>query len=203
MSDAALLTWTDGKFLAAVDEAFESSAGRSGPFLVCRPGCNQCCTGTFAISMLDAQRLQHGYIEMASSDNASFQQLQARVSSSQQHLANAFPGDPVTGLLFDDEASQQAFEDFGNDEVCPVLNPLTGTCDLYTSRPMTCRVFGPPVRTDEGLGLCELCFHGATQPEIVAAEMFLPPPAIEEALTAPLGSGTTIVAFALPRAGIS
>ncbi len=203
MSDTALLTWTDGGFLAAVDEAFASSAGRSGAYLVCRPGCNQCCTGTFSVSMLDAQRLQQGYLELAALDRDRFQQLHARVSISQQRLAAAFPGDPATGLLFDDDASQEAFEDFGNDEVCPVLNPRTGTCDLYASRPMTCRVFGPPVRTDEGLGLCELCFNGATDQEVADAEMFLPPPAIEAALTEPLGSGTTIIAFALPRAEIS
>ncbi len=27
------------------------------------------------------------------------------------------------------------FEDFANDEPCPVLDPKTGTCDLYTARP--------------------------------------------------------------------
>ncbi len=203
MTDTALLTWTDGRFLAAVDEAFASSAERSGEYLVCRPGCNQCCTGTFAISMLDAQRLRNGWAELASHDSSTFQQLQARVSLYWQRLADSFPGNAETGLLFEDEASQEAFEEFGNHEVCPVLNPHTGTCDLYASRPMTCRVFGPPVRTEEGLGLCELCFHGATEQEILAGEMFLPPPAIEEALTASLGGGMTIVAFALPHAEIS
>ena len=39
----------------------------------------------------------------------------------------------------------------------------TGHCELYESRPMTCRVFGPPVRSEDGLGVCELCFHGATR----------------------------------------
>ena len=44
---------------------------------------------------------------------------------------------------------------------------------------MTCRVFGPPVRTAgedgaEGLGHCELCFTAATQEEIAACEMAVP-----------------------------
>ncbi len=46
-----------------------------------------------------------------------------------------------------------------------------GTCDLYESRPMTCRVFGPPVRSEDGLGVCELCFQGATPQEIASCEM--------------------------------
>ncbi len=203
MKEGALLVWTDAGFLATVDEAFASSASRSGSNLVCRPGCNQCCTGTFAISMLDAQRLRQGYLELADRDGDAFLRLEGRALASQQRLASAFPGNLTTGLLFDDEASQQAFEEFGNDEVCPVLNPQTGTCDLYVSRPMTCRVFGPPVRNDEGIGLCELCFTGATEQEIAEGEMFLPPPEVEATLTAPLGSARTIVAFALPTAGIS
>ena len=36
---------------------------------------------------------------------------------------------------------------------------------------MTCRVFGPPVRSEDGLGVCELCYHGATDVEIAACEM--------------------------------
>ena len=36
---------------------------------------------------------------------------------------------------------------------------------------MTCRVFGPPVRSEDGLGVCELCFHGASEKEIAACEM--------------------------------
>ncbi len=36
---------------------------------------------------------------------------------------------------------------------------------------MTCRVFGPPVRSEDGLGVCELCYHGASDEEIAACEM--------------------------------
>ena len=33
---------------------------------------------------------------------------------------------------------------------------------------MTCRVFGPPVRNEGGgLGVGELCFHGATAEQII------------------------------------
>ena len=53
---------------------------------------------------------------------------------------------------------------FSDDDPCPALDPETGTCDLYASRPITCRCFGPPVRCDSGaLGICELCFDGASE----------------------------------------
>ena len=90
-----------------------------------------------------------------------------------------FPGDPQTGILDESERLTERFEDFGNDEPCPVLDPATGTCDLYSARPMTCRVFGPPVRSEGGLGVCELCYHGASEEEIAACEMIADPDDME------------------------
>jgi Fe-S-cluster containining protein len=76
----------------------------------------------------------------------------------------------------------RTFSDFANDEPCPALDPVTGNCELYESRPMTCRVFGPPVRSEDGLGVCELCFHGATNEEIAACEMKPDPDDLESGL---------------------
>ncbi len=67
---------------------------------------------------------------------------------------------------------------------------------------MTCRVFGPPVRSEDGLGVCELCFQGASEEEIAACEMKPDPENLESRLLAQLekNSGThgnTIIAFCL------
>ncbi|MEI9970468.1 MAG: hypothetical protein WDM87_18340 [Terracidiphilus sp.] len=68
--------------------------------------------------------------------------------------------------------------------------------------PMTCRVFGPPVRSvsengAEGLGHCELCFIGATPEQVAACEMPVPHE-LETELLEELGSqDETVVAFAL------
>jgi hypothetical protein len=73
---------------------------------------------------------------------------------------------------------------------------------------VTCRVFGPPVRSrcddpdKEGLGVCELCFHGATDAQIAACEMQVDPDGLESKLLHELESesapkGRTIVAFTL------
>jgi hypothetical protein len=63
-------------------------------------------------------------------------------------------------------------------------------------------VFGPPVRNEEGLGVCELCYQGASDEEIAACEMEPDPDDLESALLKKLeGStgtrGNTIVAFCL------
>lgn len=149
------------------------------------------------MSMLDRARLQHGFDTLAVDDLPRADRVRERVMQHRSRLAADYPGNLETGWLLQDDAAQEAFEHFANDEVCPILDPATGTCDLYAARPVTCRVFGPPVRHEDGLGVCELCFQGATESEVVAAEMFLPDPAVEAQLTAPLGEAMTTVGFGL------
>jgi Fe-S-cluster containining protein len=204
----------DRDFIALVDGAFATAAARSGPHLLCRPGCSQCCVGVFAISPADAHRLELGVRRLEKSDPDRAIALRARASASWARLAPAFPGDPATGRLALDPNSgslqpSAAFEDFGNDETCPVLNPENGTCELYDFRPHTCRVFGPPVAITGGYGACELCFTQATSDRIVAAaipeEAEATPQSLDEAaVAAGAPSGLTIVCDQVtPKDGIS
>ncbi len=190
----------DDTLVQIVNAALADAARRSGNWLVCRPGCTQCCIGLFAISPLDALRLQHGLRELQNTDPERAARVKDRAQASIRRLSPDFPGDPRTGFLGEDEESQERFEDFANDEPCPVLDPSTGLCDLYSSRPLTCRTFGPPIRTEGGLGVCELCFHGASADEIAACEMHVDIEELENSASRKLPkSGQTIVAFALAR----
>jgi len=170
----------DGPLLQIVDAALAQAAQRSGEWLVCRPGCTQCCVGVFAIHQLDAMRLQRGLADLEKADPQRAARIRSRARESIQRLAAEFPGNARTGELdaevFEPGAqAEKRFAEFANDETCPVLDPRTGLCDLYDARPMTCRTFGPPVRSEDGLGVCELCFHGATDEEIAACEMVVDP----------------------------
>ncbi len=194
--------FSDTHLVQIVDSALLSAAARSGPWLVCKPGCSQCCVGVFAINQLDAARLRSGLLELGSRDEVRALRIRQRSAESAARLSADFPGDSKTGLLDEGAEGEEQFASFGNDEPCPVLDPASGTCDLYASRPMTCRVFGPPVRSENGLGVCELCYHGATPEEIAACEMIPDPEDLESQLVEDLEQstgvrGTTIVAFAL------
>ncbi|HEV2964284.1 MAG TPA: YkgJ family cysteine cluster protein [Candidatus Angelobacter sp.] len=187
-----------------MDAALADATRRAGAWLVCRPGCTQCCIGPFPINQLDAARLRHGLVMLEKSDPQRAARVRERTHQAVQRLSASFPGDPATGILAEGEEAEDRFADFANDELCPVLDPETGTCDLYASRPMTCRTFGPPVRTDkhDTIGICELCFQGATTEEISACEMEVDPDGLELALVEELDkvtgtSGKTIVAFCL------
>ena len=194
----------DQQLVQIVDAALADTARRSGDWLVCRPGCTQCCIGAFAISQLDAERLRIGLEQLKESDPERATRVLHRTHSYISRIAAEFPGNAQTGILDDSPEAQESFADFANDEPCPVLDPGTGMCDLYSTRPMTCRVFGPPIRSEDGLGVCELCYHGASEEEIAACEMHLETDALEAELTTQVETsigqyGNTIVAFALVK----
>lgn len=192
----------DGELVQIIDAALADAARRSGDWLVCKPGCTQCCVGVFAINQLDAERLRIGLAELELREPARAEAVKARIRDSVARLAAEFPGNAITGVLAEDEDSQERFAEFANDEVCPVLDPLTGLCELYAARPMTCRIFGPPIQSEDGLGVCELCFIGATTEEIAGAEMIVDQDGVEAAVLQEVQErtglrGSTIIAFAL------
>jgi Fe-S-cluster containining protein len=192
----------DQKLIQIVDSALADATQRSGKWLACRPGCTQCCIGAFPINQLDALRLQRGLADLEKRAPKRASRIRQRARESVARLWSEFPGNPITGLLREGEDAERQFEEFANDEPCPVLDPETGLCELYESRPMTCRVFGPPVRSEDGLGVCELCFEGASDKEISACEMMPDPDDLESRLLKELEKrtgkrGDTIIAFCL------
>jgi Fe-S-cluster containining protein len=196
----------DQKLIQIVDTSLEEAARKSGDWLVCRKGCTQCCFGPFPISQLDAMRMRQGLSNLAASDPRRAARVRKRAQQAVKRLSPDFPGDAKTGILSEDENAEDRFADFANDEPCPALDPATGACDLYSSRPMTCRTFGPPVRSgpEGALGVCELCYHGATDKQIAGCEMVPDPDNLEERLIAEVEKktgvrGNTIVAFCLAK----
>jgi Fe-S-cluster containining protein len=186
-----------------VDRAVADAYLRGGAHLVCRPGCSQCCIGVFPIAHQDAARLREGLALLSRTDPARAARVQERTAASLTRLDPWFPGDRTTGILADDYEASILFEEFANDEPCPALDLEHGTCDLYEHRPILCRTFGPPARTEENnLATCELCFIRATTEEIAAAELDPAIPAQEAASNEAFNTehslhGETLVAYAL------
>lgn len=190
---------SDQQLIQIVDAATADAARRSGPRLHCRLGCTQCCIGIFSITQLDAARLREGLAALDSEAPEKAAAVRRRAKESVQRLQPNFPGNPITGQL---DESDPRYEDFANDEPCPALDPATGACDLYAVRPITCRVFGPPIRSEDGIGVCELNFDGATEEEILAAELDTTWSPLETTLVTEAESksghtGATTIAWAL------
>jgi Fe-S-cluster containining protein len=151
---------SDFELVQIVDAALAEAARRSGSWLVCRPGCTQCCHGPFEVSQLDAHRLREGLAELESHD-------------------------PQRASAVRNRARQAArLTNLGDDDPCPALDPETGTCDLYASRPIICRCFGPPALCDDSgsVAVCELCFDGASDEEISTCVVDFDPGGLESVL---------------------
>ncbi len=184
---------------AAVADAYRRGAG----WLACRPGCSQCCVGVFPIRWQDADRLRDGLTALSHSDPERAARVRSRTATALRRLDPWFPGDRATGVLGESYEDAILFEEFANDEPCPALDLGYGTCDLYEARPVLCRTFGPPMRTEEGnLATCELCFTGAETEEIARCELEPTIPETEAASNAAYEArtgrtGETLIAYAL------
>ena len=106
MPSAVRLPAGDKKLVQIVDAAFADAAQRSGKWLLCRPGCTQCCIGVFEINQLDAMRLKQGIAELKKRDPERAMRVQARARESVKRLEREFPGDALTGVLGEDEDAQ-------------------------------------------------------------------------------------------------
>jgi Fe-S-cluster containining protein len=189
----------DSLLVQVMDGAFAEAAERAGERLVCRLGCTQCCHGAFVVNPLDALRLRAGMDILRATELALAAEIERRARAWIEEHGAQFPGDAETGLLGDSKVDRERFEDFANEAACPALDPATGRCDVYEWRPMTCRVFGPPVRMGDGgeLGHCELCFASAGKDEVAACEMTVPYDLETELLDEIPLKEETVVAFAL------
>src|SRR5258708_21295924 len=178
----------DSELVQITDSALAETTRKSGNWLVCRPGCTRCCIGPFAINQLDVVRLRQGLAGLEQSDPKRASRVRERAKHSVTRLTQlpgGFPGDLATGILDEGEDAERRFDQFtdlADNEPCPVLDPETGTCDLYSARPMTCRVFGPPILSGGRLSVCELSFHAASNEEIAARDMPGDPDSLEAAL---------------------
>jgi Fe-S-cluster containining protein len=202
MIAAMQLPAADRELVQIVSASLARAAEQAGEWLVCRPGCTQCCYGAFAINQLDAARLRAGMAALHAAEPLRAEAIQQHAREWIAEFGAEFPGDNKSGRLDESDEDRERFEEFASEAACPALDPATGLCGVYEWRPMTCRVFGPPVwmtgeEGAEGLGHCELCFHGATPEQVAACEMPVPHE-LEAKLLAELDAvGETVVAWAL------
>lgn len=214
LRDADLVQIVDASL---ADASRRARTGDGASWLACKPGCTPCCHGVFRISMLDGERLRAALRNLKLLDSRRAEAIQTRAQEQVDRLASNFPGDlssgvlssgilasgalETTGLAGEDTQHGQRWEHFADlpeaDAPCPVLDPETGRCELYAGRPLTCRIFGPPVQNEDGIGVCELCYVGADEATVLAGEMVLNHREFEEELNAAMPSGETVIAWAL------
>ena len=190
----------DRRFLVALQGRLDAAVRRAGRHLACRLGCTECCVGPFDITPLDAWRLRRGLAGLAARRPDAAAAIVGRAREQWARMAVAFPGDPVRGVLSQELAAREAFFAAFAALPCPALDPPTGACQLYDSRPVSCRTFGLPIRCgDQLLPPCRLNFTTAAPEEVTAATVDPDPDDLEGELLQHCGAeaGDTIVAWVL------
>lgn len=173
----------DQRLLASLDRTHTEAARLAGESLACRLGCTQCCYGPFAITALDAWRLRGGLA-----------QLSPALAEAVRLRAAAYR-EAIRDLPLDEDGLPVGADDLP----CPALDEATGGCDLYAWRPVTCRVFGPLARLEDGgLGHCELCYGGVADEDKPPMAVEFDPEGWEQELIDLFGTrSSTLVARAL------
>lgn len=174
----------DRELVQIVDAATAEAVRRSGAWVVCRPGCFQCCLGPFPITPLDAMRLRDGLAKLEHVDAQRAKRVRHRVA---EYIASM---------------PEVADCDALDDAPCPALDPVTHCCDLYEWRPLTCRTFGAAALQEDGsVAACELCYEGVSAEQIAACVVETDPSGLEAGLLGELEAtgvgGATTVAIAL------
>jgi Fe-S-cluster containining protein len=186
----------DRELLASVQRSLSQAERACEGRLDYGRGCPRCCYGPFPINVLDARRLRRG---LAALDAAQAAAIVGRARRSAALFAEAFPG--TAGRLSEDDGAVEAFCLRFASEPCPALDTASGRCQLYESRPLACRTYGPPVRIgDQSLPPCEWCLTGTLE-EVRTAEAVVDGEGREDAILDRLEAegvfGETVIAFAL------
>src|ERR1700704_6448056 len=101
----------DQALIQIVDSALVDVARRSGRWLVCGPGCTQCCIGVFPINQLDAARLRRGLAALQIKAPERAGRIRQRSREAVVRLSPNFPGDAASGVLDEREEAAQRFSD--------------------------------------------------------------------------------------------
>jgi Fe-S-cluster containining protein len=193
----------DAELLEILDADFAEAQRRAGSWLACRPGCSDCCHGPFPITRLDVRRLRRGLAELSSAKPEGAAAIRRRATQSLDLLADGYPGDAASGRLTQDESRLDPFFERHASLPCPALDPESETCDLHPWRPVSCRIYGPPVRfVDKASPPCGLCFQGASPATVERCRVEPDRDGIEEAILTQMGVAAdeqweTLIAFAL------
>lgn len=178
----------DAELLGVLDAGFSHVQRRAGAWLECRPGCADCCHGPFPITRLDAKRLRRGLDRLSEIEPDRAAAVRRRAAHAVELLADEFPGDATSGRLTSDESRLDRYFESHTTLACPALDPETRVCDLHPWRPVSCRIYGPPVRFGKSVSpSCDLCFRGASQETVERCRIEPDPDGIEEAILTRMG----------------
>ena len=138
------------EFVARVDQLFRSVAEAHADLMACKPGCDDCCSVYFELSLIEAFYLS-GMVRDQLNAHAR-DRLLARADQAEpvfRHARGILQGisnrGPDSEREVQDAASRLKIR-------CPLNED--GICVLYEHRPVTCRLYGTPQKIGDRVISC-------------------------------------------------
>lgn len=136
-------------------DAWQAAARQAHPGVIpCRPGCSACCHGPFDISVADAALVAEAIATLPAVIRTP---LLVRATAQLEQMREVCEelAEPWDVSRLSEEAFDAVCEALA-EEPCPCLD-TTGSCVIYESRPMVCRVMGLGLLAEEGGEIPNAC----------------------------------------------
>jgi Fe-S-cluster containining protein len=124
-----------------VDDVFDRVRQQYPDCVACQPDCSDCCHALFDLSLVEALYINRQFLEKVIGQRKIEVLDEANVTDRRLYRLkrNAFKA-VDTG----EKTEEQVLLEMATERVrCPLLNK-ENRCDLYESRPITCRLYGVP-----------------------------------------------------------
>jgi len=130
-----------------VDVIFSRVKEECGDLVCCKTGCSDCCNALFDLTLIEAVYINHRFNEKFSSKDREeiFEKANRADRKTYKIKREAFK------MHEKGENEARVLASVGAERVrCPLLN-MEELCDLYSYRPITCRLYGIPTAI-QGMG---------------------------------------------------
>jgi Fe-S-cluster containining protein len=128
------------KVVAQADQVFEKVKKTFPDEVRCRTGCADCCHALFDLTLIEALYLNHHFF--GSFDGENRERLVSKANKADRAIYKIKRQAYRESQAGKDE--NQILEELADVRVrCPLLNDAE-RCELYTHRPITCRLYGIP-----------------------------------------------------------
>ncbi|MDI6796421.1 MAG: YkgJ family cysteine cluster protein [Desulfatibacillaceae bacterium] len=132
------------QIVAQADAAFKTVAQAHPDCIACKPGCSDCCYALFDLSLVEALYLNSNFLEKL--DNTAREKILAKADRADRK-AYQIKREAFQAVAKGKETEQVMARVAWERVRCPLLNEAD-RCDLYSNRPVTCRIYGIPTAID-------------------------------------------------------
>lgn len=130
--------------------AFQALEKEYGDCVKCSVNCSDCCHSVFGLFLIESAYLSHYFGQLDSSLRTQALLRGERADRELLQLESSPPGDSHPGV--DDQGGNSVALERQRIR-CPLLNEEE-KCQMYSHRPITCRVYGIPTFTGGKLRAC-------------------------------------------------